>query len=47
METITIFYVVIFSYFFLRVSEVFAQAYNMHILRFLPLDFFEDNIHYM
>jgi hypothetical protein len=39
MGTITTFYVAAFSYFFHRVSRVFAQAFAIYIFRFFPLGF--------
>jgi hypothetical protein len=47
METIMTFYVLHFSYFFHRVSEIFAHAYYIQIFRFFSTGFFEDGIHSM
>jgi hypothetical protein len=43
MGTIMTFYIVAFSYFFHRVSRVFAQIFVIYIFRFFPLIFL--NIH--
>jgi hypothetical protein len=39
METIMTFYVLHFSYFFHRVSEIFAHAYYIQIFRFFSTGF--------